>query len=337
MAGVFKTLGSVSPQGIDVKRRAVPFVVTDGVDEHGTRVPPENLHLDRFRGNPVFLWMHRSQDNEVHQVSPDDVIGHVPQIEVIGGHLVFEAVFSKHDLAERCFQAILDRRLNAVSISFKPVATHPEGGVIVVDEAELFEISLVIIGSNPEALALRQFIEADMNPDILKKLGLADGAGPGDILVALAQYLARSEDDKVLVEEVLKALPNHGSPAENAEAGAGNAQRTAGTAEGDGQQAQQGQSEKRELFEEVKRLATRMDEMEKRALPQSVAAAVHAELAKLRVNETAAARQNRSLTLGGPSTLPKPAAAAEAPAAKAAAGILARSQAHLSANRLATQ
>ena len=44
--------------------------------------------------------------------------------------------------------------------------------------------------------------------EILKKLGLEDGAGAGDILIALAQYLV-----KALVDEVVKMLPSTARPA----------------------------------------------------------------------------------------------------------------------------
>ena len=49
-------------------------------------------------------------------------------------------------------------------------------------------------------------------------MGLEDGAGAGDILIALAQYLAKTDEDKALVDEVVKMLPEHSKASEGAEA-----------------------------------------------------------------------------------------------------------------------
>ena len=189
--------------GIDVASRRASFAVLPALDAHGTVVPASGLRLERFLANPVFCWMHRTGDTEARSADPDDVIGTVTDLRVEGDRLLFSVVFGSHDLADRCFRAVVEKRINACSISFNPIRQHAEGDAVIIDEAELIEISLVIISSNPEALALRSFIEATnpMNIEILKKLGLEDGAGAGDILIALAQYLAKTDEDKALVDE----------------------------------------------------------------------------------------------------------------------------------------
>ena len=98
-------------------------------------------------------------DTEARSADPDDVIGTVTDLRVEGDRLLFSVVFGSHDLADRCFR-VVEKRINACSISFNPIRQHAEGDAVIIDEAELIEISLVIIGSNPEALALRSFIEA---------------------------------------------------------------------------------------------------------------------------------------------------------------------------------
>ena len=200
--------------GIDVASRRASFAVLPALDAHGTVIPASGLRLERFLANPVFCWMHRTGDTEARSADPDDVIGTVTDLRVEGDRLLFSVVFGSHDLADRCFRAVVEKRINACSISFNPIRQHAEGDAVIIDEAELIEISLVIIGSNPEALALRSFIEAT-NPmnEILKKLGLEDGAGAGDILIALAQYLAKTDEDKALVDEVVKMLPSTARPA----------------------------------------------------------------------------------------------------------------------------
>jgi len=277
--------------GIDVASRRAIFAVLPALDAHGTVVPASGLRLERFLANPVFCWMHRTGDTDARSADPDDVIGTVTDLRVEGDRLLFSVVFGSHDLADRCFRAVVEKRINACSISFNPIRQHAEGDAVIIDEAELIEISLVIIGSNPEALALRSFIEAKtrMNPEILKKLGLEDGAGAGDILIALAQYLAKTDEDKALVDEVVKMLPEHSKASEGAEAAAqeaANAERT--KRDGD-------------VLAEVKKLAARMDEIEKRTAPASIAAAVRAAQAAASLNRA----QTRSASLGAPA-LPVP-------------------------------
>lgn len=230
--------------------------------------------------------MHRTNDTEARSADPDDVIGTVTDLRTGGDRLLFSVVFGTHNLADRCFRAVVEKRINACSISFNPIRQHAEGDAVIIDEAELIEISLVIIGSNPEALALRSFIEATnpMNTEILKKLGLEDGAGAGDILIALAQYLAKTDEDKALVDEVVKMLPEHSKASEGAEAAA--------------QEAADVERTKRDgdVLAEVKKLAARMDEIEKRTAPSSIAAAVRAAAAASTLNRA----QTRSAALGAP-------------------------------------
>ncbi len=272
--------------GIDVASRRASFAVLPALDAHGTVVPASGLRLERFLANPVFCWMHRTGDTDARSADPDDVIGTVTDLRVEGDRLLFSVVFGTHDLADRCFRAVVEKRINACSISFNPIRQHAEGDAVIIDEAELIEISLVIIGSNPEALALRSFIEATnpMNPEILKKLGLEDGAGAGDILIALAQYLAKTDEDKALVDEVVKMLPEHSKASEGAEVAA--------------QEAADEERTKREgdVLAEVKKLAARMDEIEKRTAPASIAAAVRAAQAAASLNRA----QTRSASLGAP-------------------------------------
>jgi hypothetical protein len=270
--------------GIDVASRRASFAVLPALDAHGTVVLASGLRLERFLANPVFCWMHRTCDTEARSADPDDVIGTITDLRVEGDRLLFSVVFGTHDLADRCFRAVVEKRINACSISFNPIRQHVEGDAVIVDEAELIEISLVIIGSNPEALALRSFIEAKtrMNPETLKKLGLDESAGAGDIMIALAQYLAKTEEDKALVDEVIRSLPEHSKASEGAEAAAQEA--------ADEERAKRGDV----ILGEVQKLAARLDEIEKRTAPTAIAAAVRAAQAASTLNRA----QTRSAALG---------------------------------------
>ena len=115
-------------------------------------------------------------------------------------------------------------------------------------------------------------------------MGLEDGAGAGDILIALAQYLAKTDEDKALVDEVVKMLPEHSKASEDAETAA--------------QKAADAERAKREgdVLAEVKKLAARMDEIEKRTAPTAIVAAVRAAQAAATLNRA----QTRSAALGAP-------------------------------------
>ena len=80
-------------------------------------------------------------DTEARSADPDDVIGTVTDLRVEGDRLLFSVVFGSHDLADRCFR-VVEKRINACSISFNPIRQHAEGDAVIIDEAELIEISL---------------------------------------------------------------------------------------------------------------------------------------------------------------------------------------------------
>ena len=71
----------------------------------------------RFLANPVFIWMHRTSDTEARSADPDDVVGTVTDLRVEGDRLLFSVV-----------RAVVEKRIN--------------GDAVIIDEAELIEISL---------------------------------------------------------------------------------------------------------------------------------------------------------------------------------------------------
>ena len=257
---------------LDVANRRATFVASCGsVDSFGTRFVSQGLLLERLRKNPVFLWQHKRTD-------PDDAIGRLVDIRLEGDRLIVVAEFAKTALAERCWQAVLDGRVNAVSIGFDTLASHVEGDIVVIDSAEVFEVSLCLIGSNPDALAVRAFIEGKrfMNPDVLKTLGLADGASPDEIVKALIMFLAKTDEDKALATSVLDMLSDDSAraaePAASSSSSGGDAAAEPAAAD--------------EMVKEMRKLSERMAQLEARSKPEHIAAAVRAELAKTKAATT---------------------------------------------------
>lgn len=219
--------------------------------------------------------MHRTED-------PDDTIGRLVSIDLQGDQLIVVAEFGTTELAERCWRAVVDGRINGVSIRFKTLASHFAGDVEVIDRAEVYECSLVLLPSNPDCLAIRSYIEGSrMNPDILKTLGLDDKASPEDVIKALVSKLAVSDEDKALADGVMKMLS--GGAEARADAPPPAADKPAAdsaSSASDGAAREADEAEKDEMRKSIKTLSERVASLEKTAKPEALAAAVRAIMAQ---------------------------------------------------------
>lgn len=139
--------------------RVVAFrASTPALDRHGSRILPQGIRTEAFDRNPVFLWGHDGYGRP----DPHAVIGRVIRHRKSPEAFDIEVEFAPEEANPRAEQALRLVRagfLNAVSIGFVPLRSHEERSaegkrVLVYDEVELLEVSLVPIPSNPEALAL---------------------------------------------------------------------------------------------------------------------------------------------------------------------------------------
>ena len=132
---------------VDVARRYAEFVAsTEAVDSHGTIVR-QNWNLDRYRKNPIVLWNHCT----------DDPIG-TAEMRLEDDQLVAGITFAKGtEDAEEVWTLVQQGVLRAVSVGFRPSAFElvemGDDFVVLYDAPELYELSVVSIPSNPEALA----------------------------------------------------------------------------------------------------------------------------------------------------------------------------------------
>ena len=135
--------------------RAARFVFsTDALDSYGERVA-QNWDLKRFSSNPVALFAHRSRELP---------IGHAKDVGVIDGALQGTIVFATAEanpLAEQVWQSIQQGTLRTVSVGFYPhtvrLGKENDREILVLDDNELFEISVTPVPANPEAvMRLRQ-------------------------------------------------------------------------------------------------------------------------------------------------------------------------------------
>lgn len=145
--------------------RAIDFVCsTDAIDAYAESVS-QDWDLTRYRQNPVVLFCHSAGSGLFGSVDPSDriPIGRAENVRVEGGKLMARIVLATEDvspLAEKVYRAIKSGMLNAVSVGFRPNDVREEKrdgrDVLVLSQNELYEISIVDIPANPEAIAVRR-------------------------------------------------------------------------------------------------------------------------------------------------------------------------------------
>jgi HK97 family phage prohead protease len=130
--------------------REVDFIMSTGVKDSYGEIVRQNWRLTRFEKNPQAPFGHRSGELP---------IGQWLNVRVEDGALkgtLRVASAAANPLAENVWHSILEQTLRAVSVGFMPhkVSCEEIDGeeVVVLDDNELFECSVVPIPANPEAL-----------------------------------------------------------------------------------------------------------------------------------------------------------------------------------------
>lgn len=138
------------------------FILSDeSLNSYGYWVLTSGGHLDRFKKNPVMLWMH-FRDEGCTYWGESKPIGHWEDIKVEDGVISAVPVF---DLADELSQLICKKveegTINATSIGLRILATSQNKDVLkpgqtreTVTEWELLEASFVDIPANANAVRL---------------------------------------------------------------------------------------------------------------------------------------------------------------------------------------
>ena len=133
---------------------------TRAKDRHGTVIEPGGIDLRYHRQNPVFIWSHAPGRSDVTQevCSPEVAIGRVVEYRQVREALDVCVEFDTDPFADLCYRKVQRGFLNAVSIGAVLFGkeTIELNGVEVpyFPRSELWEISLVLVGSNREALRI---------------------------------------------------------------------------------------------------------------------------------------------------------------------------------------
>jgi HK97 family phage major capsid protein/HK97 family phage prohead protease len=134
---------------------------SEAKDRHGTIIRSQGVDVGPFLKNPVVGWGHRA----VRGGDPEDVLGRVDSIERGDDFVDVGIRFADHERAQLTAKLVRDGFLSAVSVGLLPrkTATEKINGerVPVIRESELLEVSLVPVGSNPEAQRLLRNMTGD--------------------------------------------------------------------------------------------------------------------------------------------------------------------------------
>ncbi len=135
---------------------------TESVDSHGSVIKSKGWDLRRYESNPLLLWNHAlSSWNK--DAEPCDILGRA-DAKVKSKQLVCDLYFDGEDINEKAAQVYRQCKAGTIrmlSVGFRPRKYHYEAqgegqnDLLVIDEAELIEISVVPAGSNPDAFLPR--------------------------------------------------------------------------------------------------------------------------------------------------------------------------------------
>lgn len=195
------------------------------LNSYGFWVLTSGIMMERYNLNPVLLYMHQR----------GEVIGTVEDIKIEGEELTGELKFDEaSELSKRVKKQFECGSLRMVSIGFNIIETSEDEKMLVlgqtrptVTKSELFEVSVVDIGANPDAVRLYgkdgQLItlsdggesplpllnnnnKKEQKMEFLKKvaqtLGLPDTATEAEILAKLASVNTESAELSALRQQV---------------------------------------------------------------------------------------------------------------------------------------
>ncbi len=149
---VYKMFDLRAAEGDGAERSFDVVASTETIDSYGDIVKA-NWRLERYAANPIVLFGHNTRDASC-------VIGTAADVRVEGGVLRARITLVDGETnpeAERVLRLMKAGALRGISVGFLPHsygwAKVNDQEVFVLDDNELFEISVVSVPANPDALA----------------------------------------------------------------------------------------------------------------------------------------------------------------------------------------
>lgn len=184
------------------------FVVSDeSINSYGYIVITEGIDTTAFERNPIMLYMHERKT----------VVGRWENIRKDGKKLLADAVFDESTELGRTVKTQVENGfLRSASIGVDIIETKEIDGVNVVTKSVLYEISIVDIPANKNALklykkgklqrlalAVPEKVE-DLRLAIINLLGLDDDVSDEDIIDEIQYLLTAPDKASIEVEEAIK-------------------------------------------------------------------------------------------------------------------------------------
>lgn len=129
-------------------------ISNESLNSYGTRVLTAGMNVDQYNRNPVLLYMHQR----------GQVIGYVKDLRVEGDEVTGELVFDEAtELSQRCKKQYEFGSLKMVSVGIDILELSEDPKLLVqgqtsptISRSKLFEVSLVDIGANDDAIVLQK-------------------------------------------------------------------------------------------------------------------------------------------------------------------------------------
>ena len=129
-------------------------ISNESLNSYGTRVLTSGMNVEQYNRNPVLLYMHER----------GQVIGYVKDLKVEGDEVTGELMFDEAtELSQRCKKQWEFGSLKMVSAGIDIIETSDAPEFLVegqtaptITKSKLFEVSLVDIGANDDAIVLQK-------------------------------------------------------------------------------------------------------------------------------------------------------------------------------------
>jgi len=135
-----------------MSKKTLTFTLNDETqaNSYGFRILNTGINLDRFKANPVMLSNHWN--------STDNVIGRWENVRIEGHLLLADAVFDENDedakkIASKVEGGFIKGCSMGIRFSHHFMEERPDGTYVLL-ESELFEVSIVAVPSNANAVKL---------------------------------------------------------------------------------------------------------------------------------------------------------------------------------------
>lgn len=160
---------------------------TGSVDRDGESINQDGWDLKNFLKNPVILAGHDWWSFP---------IGKATEIAVKDGQLMFSMIFATTEKGQEAYQLVKEGVLNAFSVGFMPKEWNPNDPDRI-EKAELFEISLVSVPANPEAVVMAKGMKENSLAQKMAEKAMENGKMKKSVEKLMSQDVELSEDTEL--------------------------------------------------------------------------------------------------------------------------------------------